>query len=142
KKITEDLDRLSWNTVVSACMIAINELSAEKCNNREVLENMLILVSPYAPHFAEELWEKLGHTTSVSKAAWPKVNEEWLKDSEFDYPVSFNGKMRFKISLSTELTIDEVEKAVLETDDAAKYLDGKPPKKVIVVPKRIVNIVV
>ena len=142
KKITEDLDRLSWNTVVSACMIAVNELSTEKCNNREVLENMLILVSPYAPHFAEELWQKLGHTTSISKAAWPKLDEVWLKDSEFDYPVSFNGKMRFKISLSTELTIDEVEKAVLETDDAAKYLDGKPPKKVIVVPKRIVNIVV
>ncbi len=141
KKITEDLDRLSWNTVVSACMIAVNEFTAEKCNNREILKNMLILVSPYAPHFAEELWEKLGNADTITKEPWPVFDEKHLKDSEFEYPISFNGKMRFKLALSTELSKEEVEKAVLETDEAAKYLDGKSPKKVIVVPQRIVNIV-
>ena len=142
KKVTEDLERLSWNTVVSACMIAVNELTAQKCNNRNILENLLVLISPYAPHFAEELWERLGHKESITTARWPQFNEAFLQDSEFEYPVSFNGKMRFKLSLSTELTKEEVEKAVLETTDAAKYLDGKAPKKVIVVPKRIVNIVI
>lgn len=142
RKITEDLDRLSWNTVVSACMIAINELTAQDCGNRQILEKMLILVSPYAPHFAEELWQKLGHDSTITKEAWPVFNEEYLKDSEFEYPVSFNGKMRFKMALPADFSKEEVEKAVLESSDAAKYLEGKSPKKVIVVPKRIVNIVV
>ena len=142
RKVTEDLDRLSWNTVVSACMIAVNELTAEKCNNREVLEKLVVLVSPYAPHFSEELWEKLGNTGSVTLEPWPEFEEAYLKDSEFEYPVSFNGKMRFKLSLSADLSKEEIEKAVLESEDAAKYLEGKSPKKVIVVPKRIVNIVI
>ena len=123
-------------------MIAVNELTAQKCNNREILESLLVLISPYAPHFAEELWEKLGHNDSITRAPWPEFNEAFLKDTAFDYPVSFNGKMRFKLSLSAELTKEEVEKAVLEAPDTAKYLDGKAPKKVIVVPKRIVNIVI
>lgn len=142
KKITEDLDRLSWNTVVSACMIAVNELTVQKCNNREVLEKMLILVSPYAPHFAEELWEKIGHETTITRATWPEYNEAFLKDADFDYPVSFNGKVRFKILLPADFSKEEVEKAVLATSEADKYLGGKPPKKVIVVPKRIINLVV
>ncbi len=142
RKVTEDLDRLSWNTVVSACMIAVNELTSEKCNNKEILEKLVVLVSPYAPHFAEELWEKLGNTGSVTVAAWPQFEEKYLKDSEFEYPVSFNGKMRFKLALSTELSKEEIEKLVLGSDEAAKYLEGKVPKKVIVVPKRIVNIVI
>lgn len=142
RKVTEDLDRLSWNTVVSACMIAVNEFTSQNCNNREILEKMLILVSPYAPHFAEELWQKLGHDTTITKESWPEFNEEYLKDSEFEYPVSFNGKMRFKMALPADFSKEEVQKAVLESTEAAKYLDGKSPKKVIVVPQRIVNIVV
>ena len=142
RKITEDLERLSWNTVVSSCMIAVNEFTAQKCNNRQILEKMLILVSPYAPHFAEELWERLGHSTTITREPWPEFNPEFLKDSEIEYPVSFNGKMRFKLALPADFSKEEVGKAVLASSDAAKYLDGKNPKKVIVVPGRIVNVVI
>ncbi|MCH2215871.1 MAG: leucine--tRNA ligase [Flavobacteriales bacterium] len=142
KKVTNDLERLSWNTVVSALMIAVNELTALKSNKREVLDTLLILISPYAPHFAEELWERLGHEDSVLKQPWPEFNPKYLEEDEFEYPVSFNGKMRFKMALAADLPREDVEKAVLESAQAAKYLDGKSPKKVIVVPKKIVNIVV
>jgi leucyl-tRNA synthetase len=142
KKVTDDLDRLSWNTVVSNLMIAVNELTSIKSNNRVVLEKLLILISPYAPHFAEELWEKLGHGETVTRQPWPEYEEKYLEDDEFEYPVSFNGKMRFKIALAADLPKEEVERAVLNSDEAAKYLAGKTPKKVIVVPKRIVNVVV
>lgn len=142
KKVTEELDRLSWNTVVSTMMIAVNELTAEKSNNRKILKDLLVLISPYAPHFAEELWEALGETESITTQPWPQFNEAFMVDSDFDYPVSFNGKMRFKMSLSVDLNPQEVEAAIMASDDAQKYLEGKTPKKVIVVPKRIVNIVV
>ncbi|MEO0405583.1 MAG: class I tRNA ligase family protein, partial [Bacteroidota bacterium] len=142
KKVTDDLDRLSWNTVVSTLMIAVNELTALKSNNKEVLETLLILISPYAPHFAEELWERLGHEDSVLKQPWPEFDAKHLEEDEFEYPVSFNGKMRFKMALAADLPREEVEKAVLESEQAAKYLDGKSPKKVIVVPKKIVNVVI
>ncbi len=122
-------------------MIAVNELTTEKCTDREILSPLLILLSPYAPHFAEELWYQLGNEGSITKARWPKHEEKYLIDDSFEYPVSFNGKMRFKLELSTELGPTEVEAAVLASADAAKYLEGKAPKKVIVVPKRIVNIV-
>ena len=142
KKITDDLERFSWNTVVSTLMIAVNELTTLQSSNRHVIENLAILISPYAPHFAEELWEKLGHKDSVTTQAWPKFEAAYLEDDSFEYPVSFNGKMRFKLSLSVDLDAAGVEKAVMSTPDAEKYLEGKHPKKVIVVHKRIVNVVV
>jgi len=142
KKITEDLDRYSFNTVVSNLMIAVNELTEQKCNNKEILEGIIVLLSPYAPHIAEELWEKLGHSTSITLAEWPKFDPAVLVESNFKYPVSFNGKMRFMLELPVALSKDEVEKEVLAYEKTAHYLEGKTPKKVIVVPKRIVNIVV
>jgi leucyl-tRNA synthetase len=142
KKVGEDLQRFSWNTVVSTCMIGVNELTEQKCNKRSILEPLVILVAPYAPHIAEELWEKLGHSTSINDAAWPAFDEKHLQDDNFDYPVSFNGKTRYFISLPIDMPAADVEKAALAHEKAAQYLEGKTPKKVIVVPKRIVNIVV
>lgn len=142
KKVTEDLDRFSFNTGVSNFMIAANELTDQKCNNRSVLKELVILLSPYAPHIAEELWQKLGEKESVTKAQWPIFNEEYLVEAEFAYPVSFNGKMRFKLELPTSMSKEDVEKEVLSADEAQKWLEGKTPKKVIVVPGRIVNVVV
>jgi leucyl-tRNA synthetase len=142
KKVGEDLQRFSWNTVVSTCMIGVNELTEQKCNKRSILEPLVILVAPYAPHIAEELWEKLGHTTSINDAAWPAFDEKHLQDDSFDYPVSFNGKTRYFISLPIDMSAADVEKAALAHEKAAQYLEGKTPKKIIVVPKRIVNIVV
>lgn len=142
KKITEDLERYSFNTPVSAFMIAVNELSEQKCTNKAVLGDLLILLSPFAPHITEELWSKLGHAESIAYAEWPTFNAEFLVEDAFEYPVSFNGKMRFKIALPTDMSKEDVEKAVLEYDQSQKYLEGKAPKKIIVVPNRIVNIVV
>lgn len=141
KRVTEDLDRFSWNTVVSTLMIAVNDLTTEKSSNAQVLEGLLVLTSPYAPHFAEELWKKLGHSDSITREAWPTYDEKHLEEANFEYPVSFNGKTRFKLSLSVEMGAKEVEAAVMALADTAKYLEGKDPKKIIVVPKRIVNIV-
>lgn len=142
KKITEDLERYSFNTIVSGLMILVNELSQQKCNNESVLEQLLVLASPYAPHICEELWEKLGHTESISEATWPTFDPSYLIEANHTYPVSFNGKMRFKIELPTALSKEEIEKEVMAYEKTAQYLDGKSPKKVIVVPKKIVNIVV
>lgn len=142
KKVTEDLDRYSFNTVVSTMMIAVNELNDQKCNNKEILEGLVILLSPYAPHISEELWSLLGNEESVTKAAWPEFDPSVLVENIFEYPVSFNGKMRFKLELPTDLSKEEVEKEVLAAEMTAKYLEGKTPKKVIVVPKKIVNVVV
>ncbi|MBL4710513.1 MAG: leucine--tRNA ligase, partial [Flavobacteriales bacterium] len=142
KKITEDIERFSFNTGVSAFMICTNELNDLKCNKREILESLCILIEPYAPHIAEELWRKLGHTSSISTADFPKFVAAHLVESSHKYPVSFNGKMRFMLELSTDLSKDEIETAVLANADTTKWLDGKTPKKMIVVPKRIVNIVV
>ena len=142
KKVTEDLNRYSWNTVVSTMMIGVNELTELQCNKRAVLEPMCVLLSPYAPHMAEELWEKLGHATSITEVAWPAFDEAHLTESSFDYPVSFNGKTRFFVSLPVDWSQEQVTAAVMEHEGTAKYLEGKAPKKVIVVPKRIVNVVV
>lgn len=142
KKATEDLERFSFNTIVSAMMIAVNELTDQKCNNKKVLSDLLIILSPYAPHMAEELWEKLGNTSSISTENWPTFNASFLEEDAYEYPVSFNGKMRFKIELPTNLSKEDIEKEVLAAEQSAKYLEGKAPKKVIVVPKKIVNIVV
>jgi len=142
KKITEDIERFSFNTSVSNFMILVNELTEIKCNKRQILEPLLIILSPYAPHIAEELWEKLGHKESISFAPFPMFNESYLVESNFSYPISFNGKMRFNIELPLALTPKEVEKIVLEAEQTHKFLEGKTPKKVIVVPNKIVNIVV
>jgi leucyl-tRNA synthetase len=142
KKVTEDLNRYSWNTVVSTMMIGVNELTDLQCNKRAVLEPMCVLLSPYAPHMAEELWQKLGHPASITEVAWPAFDEAHLTESSFDYPVSFNGKTRFFVSLPVDWNQEQVTAAVMEHEGTAKYLEGKAPKKVIVVPKRIVNVVV
>ena len=142
KKVTEDLNRFSWNTVVSGMMIATNELTEQKCHSRAVLETLTLLLSPYAPHLAEELWEKLGHSDSVTIQEWPAFEESHLVESEIHYPVSFNGKMRFKITLPADFTKEQVEKAVLAYEKTAQYLPDGKPKKMIVVPGRIVNVVV
>ena len=123
-------------------MICVNELTEQKCNKRAILEPLLVLVSPYAPHIAEELWERLGHNNGISNAPFPEFNEAHLVEDNFNYPISFNGKMRFNIEMSLTLTVPEIEKLVMDNEQTQKFLEGKTPKKVIVVPKKIVNIVV
>ncbi len=142
KKITEDLERYSFNTIVSNLMICVNELQAQKCNNKEILSELLVLASPYAPHICEELWSKLGNNDSISFATWPTFNPEHLVEANHNYPVSFNGKMRFMLELPTTLSKEDIEKEVMAHDKTAGYLDGKEPKKIIIVPKKIVNIVI
>jgi leucyl-tRNA synthetase len=142
KKISQDIENFSFNTGVSAFMICVNELTELKCNKREVLESLTILIAPYAPHIAEELWQLLGYNHSVCDAKWPELKEEYLVESTFTCPVSFNGKTRFMIDLPLNLPKEEVEKIVLASDQTARYLEGKTPKKIIVVPNKIVNVVV
>jgi leucyl-tRNA synthetase len=142
KKVEEEIERHSFNTVVSTFMICINELTVQKCNSREIISDFTVLLSSYAPHISEEIWSKLGNNSSVTTSDFPKFNESYLVENEVNYPVSFNGKMRFKISLPAEMTKGEVEAEVLKHEKTTHYLDGKSPKKVIVVPKRIINIVI
>ena len=141
KKVTADIENFSFNTSVSAFMICVNELTSLATNKKEILKPLLILLSPYAPHIAEELWHAIGEEGSVVTAEWPELNEAYLVEDNFTYPVSFNGKTRFMLSLPATLTPQEVEAAVLSAPEAEKWLEGKTPRKVIVVPKRIVNIV-
>ncbi|MDE0597789.1 MAG: class I tRNA ligase family protein [Dokdonia donghaensis] len=141
KKVQEDIENFSFNTSVSTFMIAANELSAQKCTSREVLEPLAILIAPYAPHIAEELWSKLGHTESISEAGFPVFEEKHLVESAKNYPISFNGKMKFTLELPLNLSKDEIEKTVMAHEKTQMYLDGRTPKKVIVVPGKIVNIV-
>jgi leucyl-tRNA synthetase len=142
KKITDDIERFSFNTSVSNFMICVNELSDLKCNNKFILEQLLILISPYAPHITEELWEKLGNKESISLAPFPLYNEEHVKETSFSYPVSFNGKMRFNVEFDLALSKEDVEKEILAYEQTSKYLEGKQPKKIIVVPGKIINIVI
>jgi len=141
KKVEEDIENFSFNTSVSTFMIAVNELTAQKCNKREVLEPLLILISPYAPHIAEELWSKLGHSTSISTVSFPVFEAKHLVESVKNYPISFNGKMRFTLELSLDLSKDEIENIVMKHEKTQAQLAGRTPKKVIVVPGKIVNIV-
>ncbi len=122
-------------------MIFVNELTAQKCTDREILEPLAILISPYAPHIAEELWEKLGYTESIATANFPKFEEKFLVESSKEYPISFNGKMRFTMELSLDLDKQQIEEAVMAHEKTQQQLDGRTPKKVIVVPGKIVNIV-
>ena len=142
KKVTEDIEQFSYNTAISAMMIATNELAKMKTNKRAVLEPLIVLMEPFAPHIAEELWEKAGHKPSVSYVEWPQYEEQYLKEETKEYPVSFNGKVRFKILLPASAGKEEIEKTVLADERTEKYLQGKKPKKIIVVPGRIINFVV
>jgi len=141
KKVEEDIENFSFNTSVSTFMIAVNELTAQKCSAKAVLEPLLVLISPYAPHIAEELWQKLGYQESISIAAFPIFEEKHLVESTKQYPISFNGKMRFTMELSLDLNKDEIEAAVMANEKTQQQLDGRQPKKVIVVPGKIVNVV-
>ena len=141
KKVTEDIENFSFNTSVSTFMIAVNEFTAQKCTSRSILEPFLVLVAPYAPHIAEELWEQLGHENSISTVAFPMFNDSYLVESTKAYPISFNGKMRFTMELSLDLSKEAIEEAVMSNEKTQTQLAGRVPKKVIVVPGKIVNIV-
>ena len=143
KKIGDDLERFSFNTGVSNFMICVNELTEQKCSNKDVLQELVVMISPYAPHIAEELWIKLGNDAgALSYANFPEFNEANLIEANHSYPVSFNGKMRFKIELPTEMGKEDIEKEVLAHEVAKKWLEGNAPKKVIVIPGKIVNVVI
>ena len=141
KKVTEDIENFSFNTCISAFMICVNELSSQKCNQRTILEPLAVLLSPFAVHLAEELWERLGHEGSVSTAPYPVFEEKYLVESSKNYPVSFNGKMRFTRELSLDLSPKEIEEIILADEQTQRQLQGRTPKKVIVVPGKIINIV-
>ena len=142
KKVTEDIEKMSFNTSVAQFMIAVNELGALKCTKRAVLEPLTIALAPFAPHIAEELWQKLGHADSITTAPWPAYDESHLVEDSFSYPISFNGKTRLQLEFPIALDPKSVEERVLANPEVQARLEGKSPKKVIVVPKRIVNIVV
>ena len=141
KKVNEDIQSFSFNTSVSQFMICVNELSALKCHHKAILEPMAILIAPFAPHIAEELWKHLGHTQSITYAPYPTHDDQYLQEDSKEYPVSFNGKVRFKRAFPTDMPIAEIEKAILADPQTAEQLQGKAPKKVIVVPNRIINVV-
>ncbi|MBO4945204.1 MAG: leucine--tRNA ligase [Muribaculaceae bacterium] len=142
KKVTADIEVFSYNTSIAAFMICINELVALKCHSRQVLEPLLIVLAPFAPHITEELWHVLGNDTTICDATWPAYNEEYLKEDSVKYAVSFNGKVRYSIEVPADMPAKEVEETALAHEGAAKWLDGKSVRKVIVVPKKIVNIVI
>ena len=141
KKTTEDIPAFSYNTTVSAFMICLNELTTLKCNKKSILEKIVIVLSPFAPHICEELWATLGNTTTVCDAEWPEFNDEYLKEDVIKYTISFNGKARFTLDFATDATNADIEATVLADENSKKYIDGKAIKKVIIVPKKIVNIV-
>ena len=142
KKVTGDIEQFSYNTSVSAFMICVNELSTLKCSKKEILEPLIITLAPFAPHVCEELWDTLGHTTSVCDAQWPAFNEEYLKEDVINYTISFNGKARFNMEFPADAASDAIQAAVLADKRSQKWTEGKTPKKVIVVPKKIVNVVI
>ena len=141
KKVTGDIETFSYNTSISAFMICVNELTSLKCRNKEVLSNLIILLAPFAPHYAEELWEALGNTTSVCDAQWPAFNEDYLKEDTVKYTISFNGKARFTMDFAADADNNTIQTTVMADEQAQKWIEGKTPKKVIIVPKKIVNIV-
>jgi len=141
RKIQHDIENFSFNTCVSEFMICANELNALKCNKRGIIEPLLILLAPFAPHMTDEIWEQLGHNDSIMNAPFPEFNEEYLKENSFEYPVSVNGKVRTKIEFPLDMAKEEIEKQVLTSEVVRKWTDGKQPKKIIVVPGRIINVV-
>ena len=142
KKVTDDIENFSYNTSISAFMIAVSELAQQKCRNKQVLEQLVVLIAPFAPHIAEELWHVLGNETTVCDAQWPKFEPKYLVESEVQLTISFNGKARFQKKFPADATNDAIQQAVLADEQSQKYLDGKTVVKVIVVPKKIVNVVV
>ena len=142
KKVTGDIEQFSYNTAISAFMVAVNELSQQKCTSRCVLSQLVVLIAPFAPHIAEELWHQLGNQTSVCDAAWPKFDEKYLVESSVKYPVQFSGKVRFTIDLPADADADAVKAAVLATDEAKRWMEGKELVKFVFVPKKIVNFVI
>ncbi len=141
KKCTEDIENFSFNTSVSQFMICVNELQAQNCHERLILEPLAVLISPYAPHIAEEFWKQLGHSTSISTVDFPICNEKFLVESDKEYPVSFNGKMRFTIVLPLDLTPAEIETIIMKDERTITQLAGNVPKKVIIVPGKVINLV-
>ncbi|MGA9638454.1 class I tRNA ligase family protein, partial [Flavobacterium sp.] len=141
KKVADDIENFSFNTSVSQFMICVNELSTQGCHSRAILEPLAIVISSYAPHIAEELWSALGHEGSIATVAFPKFEEKHLVESEKEYPVSFNGKMRFTLTLPLDLTKDQIEEIVMKDERTQKQLDGRTPNKVIIVPGKIINLV-
>lgn len=141
KKIEYDIEHFSFNTSISEFMICANELSSLKCNKRAILEPLVITLSPFAPHIAEELWEKLGHTESIQTATYPSYDEQYLTESSFNYPISINGKVRAQMNFALDMPKEDIEKLVLASEAVQKWSEGKPPKKVIIVPGKIVNVV-
>ena len=142
KKVTFDIENFSYNTSISAFMICVNELNSQKCSNKEVLSQLLILLAPFAPHITEELWHAIGNNDTICDAKWPVHNEEYLKEDKVTYAVSFNGKARYNIEVAADTAREEVEKLALEHESATKWIDGKTIREIIVVPNKIVNIVV
>ena len=141
KKVNEDIENFSFNTSVSQFMICVNELSSLKCHHKAILEPLAVLVAPFAPHIAEELWKRLGNAESITYAAYPIHEEKYLQEDSKEYPVSFNGKVRFKRAFPTDMPIAEIEQAILADPQTTEQLQGKAPKKIIVVPNRIINVV-
>ena len=142
KKIEDDMEKLSFNTSVSAFMIAVNELMKLQCNKRKILEPMIILISSFAPHIAEELWRLSGHQSTIIKAKFPLLNADYLQEDSFEYPVSINGKTRTKQRFPADIDKESVEKEILENEIIQKWIEGKNIRKIVFVPNKIINIVV
>ena len=142
QKVSQDIETYSYNTAISAFMICVGELAQQKCTSRAVLEQLVELLTPFAPHICEELWEVLGHNTTVCDSPWPELKEEYLKEDTETISISFNGKTRFTMNFAPDAQKQDIEAAVMASENTAKYIDGKQIVKVIVVPHRIVNIVV
>ena len=142
KKVEEDIERFSFNTVVSTLMICLNELIDQKCKNIQIFSDFIILLSPYAPHFCEEIWEKIGYSSSITKVEFPQWDKKYLVESEIVYPVSFNGKMRFKVNLPADMEKNEIEKIIMSHEKTKHYIGSSTPKRIIIVPKKIINIVI
>jgi leucyl-tRNA synthetase len=142
KKVSFDIEHFSFNTSVSAFMICVNELTSLKCSKRVILTDLIVCLAPFAPHMAEELWHALGNNSSVCDAKWPAWNEEYLKEDAFPYAISFNGKSRYVLEFPADATHEEIEKAVLAHPNSRKWMEDKSPKKIIIVPKKIVNVVI
>ena len=141
KKVSEDLDRFSFNTVVSTLMICINELTKIQCNKKEIVAKFIVLLSPYAPYISEEIWQCLGYENSIYRAKWPSWDSKYLEEDTFNYPVSFNGKMRFMLKLSCDLSKEEIECRVLSHSKTKAYINTQEIKRIIIVSNKIINIV-
>ena len=141
KKVTDDIESFSFNTCISSFMICVNELQNLKCRSRKILEKLIILLSPFAPHISEEIWERLGNSNSISEVDYPRFDQKHLIENEKNYPISFNGKFRFNINLSLSLNNNEIKEIVLSDSKTVNFLKSKKVKKVIIVPNKIINIV-